>query len=713
MKRYLSSRVPVSGAAGPTSTALLLCCCILTVLASGPGCLRPRFATLSQLQERYSLPAIPKPADYPEDDAVVVLSTIDNELYYTNEGLHTDRVVHRVVRILRNPGSQSVVEVDIFPGEELVGLRARIHDPNGAVRELGPAEIDLGRVTLAGSDGAAQDDDEMASGSDSKSGSGSGSGSGDSPNEAETFHREKNTFRFLYPNVVTGSTLEYRYRLRRSWPYVFDTWAVQEYDPVLYTHYTLKVPTVLYDEEGREWDWRYRLYRCARIGAPEIYEEQNPGLGYTTTYRWSLRDVGAFRPEPRMPAHSEELAFARFADKSWDTWDAVSEWYTETYLEDALAKDDRTSEIVADIVPSGSGDEEKLRELVDTVLRLETVELELGQGRLTPTRPPVVFERGRGDVKDKAILLVALLREAGFQADPALVITRDRGNLDRPFPNWSFNHMLVLVENGPGPFANQKLWIDPTAQHQELGELPWRAEGVEAVVLRPDYTADLQKTPMSTWSDNRHLLQVRMQARADSSIVGEVDLVMDGEAGSELLNSLDSATRRLDGAREVSRTWIRQSYPDATVERVVVREPSPGQVLLSFRFLTRDWLADDVLPRLAAAPLPFDAGIERIAEESRRYPVDNGYAATWTRRWSLDLSESPWECEAIPSPVDIENRDLLYRSRVNRKSGNLVQGEDVLEVRRPRIKTRNYKVCGRIVLAQEEGGAAAVLLGPR
>ncbi|MEZ4650852.1 MAG: hypothetical protein R3E97_19125 [Candidatus Eisenbacteria bacterium] len=676
---------------------------LLLLLVLTGGC-RPAFRTMAEIQRLYDLPPLPTAEQYPDHDAVVVLATVDTELYTTDRGLATDQVFHRIVRVFRNVEARSHVEIDLFPGEQLVSLEARIHTPEGRVLPIRREEVDLGRASVPLPEVHAGD------------------------TAAENASIEKNTVRLAFDGLVPGASYEYRYRLRRREPYLYDSWAVQEYDPVVFAQYRLTVPKVLYDEEGREWDWRYRYYRCARIGAPVISEEQNPGLGLSETFTWTLRDVPGFVPEPRMPPHEEYLAYARFAHTDWTTWDEVTESYWTNHLAEALKPDDRISDALPGILVAGGasmssgrsslsddGSERARREisaLTRYVQQLPAIDLELGQGSLTPSKPAKVLERGRADSKDKAILLVALLREAGYDADPALVVTREHGPLDVKFPNWSFNHILVLTQLGSDP-----VWIDPTARHYPLGELPWRCEGVEAVLVRTDGTSEIVTTPRPAAKHNSHLTEVRMTVGSDGATRGDVEMILDGEPGSLLLSALDATaerndTPRRDAVQQYCESQIRSTYADAEVRSAEIRETSPGRALLSFVFETESVTVDDVLPRLAPFPFPFDAGLDLIGQVERRYPVENGYPATWTRRITVELEASRYAIVAVPAHVDIHNREVAFASRFEQQGDGTVRSEETLTLQRSRLLTRTYEIARDILEAQEMAGATAVLLRP-
>ena len=115
--------------------------------------------------------------------------------------------------------------------------------------------------------------------------------------------------------------------------------------------------------------------------------------------------------------------------------------------------------------------------------------LEFGAATLVPHPPAEVLSRRFGDCKDKATLLVGLLRAIGIEAHVALLDADVGRDIDARVPGMGgFNHAIVFV---PG---ETPLWIDPTDPYTPMGELPLSDQGRLALVIRPG-TNGLVKTP--------------------------------------------------------------------------------------------------------------------------------------------------------------------------------------------------------------------------
>lgn len=118
--------------------------------------------------------------------------------------------------------------------------------------------------------------------------------------------------------------------------------------------------------------------------------------------------------------------------------------------------------------------------------------VEFGEARLTPQKPSETMKRHYGDCKDKAALLVSMLRAAGVPAHLALLDTGAGNDVDEEQPGLTrFDHAIVYV---PASGKDAALWIDATAEFYKPGMLPWGDRGRKALVIAPG-TKALLKTP--------------------------------------------------------------------------------------------------------------------------------------------------------------------------------------------------------------------------
>ena len=125
------------------------------------------------------------------------------------------------------------------------------------------------------------------------------------------------------------------------------------------------------------------------------------------------------------------------------SWKAVASTYAA--ISEPLTVAEDTQPILPATLPA-----ERMARIQAIVARLhEEVRytgVEFGAARLTPMRPSEVIQRHYGDCKDKATLLVAMLRQAGVPANLALLSTGPGRDANAALPGMSqFDHAIVFV----------------------------------------------------------------------------------------------------------------------------------------------------------------------------------------------------------------------------------------------------------------------------
>jgi tetratricopeptide (TPR) repeat protein len=172
------------------------------------------------------------------------------------------------------------------------------------------------------------------------------------------------------------------------------------------------------------------------------------------------------------------------------SWASIATQYLATSEPQTVPED--TASILPKDFPAGRM--ERIRAIVK-VLHHEVryTGVEFGAARLTPMRPAEVIKRHYGDCKDKATLLVAMLRAAGIPANLALLSTGVGRDVDPGLPGISqFDHAIVYVPASPD--GGSALWIDATAETFTVGSIPYQDEGRNALIIDAK-TTSLTKTP--------------------------------------------------------------------------------------------------------------------------------------------------------------------------------------------------------------------------
>jgi transglutaminase-like putative cysteine protease/tetratricopeptide (TPR) repeat protein len=197
--------------------------------------------------------------------------------------------------------------------------------------------------------------------------------------------------------------------------------------------------------------------------------------------------------DPDLP--SDAPAYSSVTFSTGGSWQRVAEEYAKIVDAQLAASD--LKPLVNRAVATQKSRDQKISALLQYVHReVRYTGVEFGEATIVPRSPNETLHRKYGDCKDKAALLVAMLRTAGIPAYVALLNAGSREDISADLPGLGmFDHAIVYVPGIPD------YWIDATDEYARLGELPNGDQGRLALVARPDTTA-LSLTPVASAADN-------------------------------------------------------------------------------------------------------------------------------------------------------------------------------------------------------------------
>jgi transglutaminase-like putative cysteine protease/Flp pilus assembly protein TadD len=177
------------------------------------------------------------------------------------------------------------------------------------------------------------------------------------------------------------------------------------------------------------------------------------------------------------------------------SWNEVAKSYSQIVA--ARLAEARLGDLVAKLIKGRDSTQDKASALVEYLNReIRYTGIEFDQSSIFPHTTAETLGRRYGDCKDKALLLVAMLRAANIPADMALLNAGDRLDVPPELPGMGlFDHAIVYV---PG---EQPLWIDATAETARLGQLPDMDRGRWALIINPGTDA-LTRIDEARSSDN-------------------------------------------------------------------------------------------------------------------------------------------------------------------------------------------------------------------
>lgn len=497
-----------------------------------------------------------------------------------------------------------------------------------------------------------------------------------------------------FPEVPAGSVLALDYEIRER-PY-FPAGRVSLAWPDDPTE-TLRV-----EVRGGGPGWRWRL--DGKLAGLEVKE--TPG-GVVVTGRGLPR----ISPPDLAPDSAGDGAVLRYAWGEAGGWEGVGRWYDRLVAEvprNAAPVRDKARELTA----GKASRREKAEALAAFVRRqVRYVAVEVGIGGFRPGAPQDVLTRRWGDCKDKAFLLIDLMREAGIEAWPVLIQAASGDRVDRDFPSPNqFNHAIVAVSpdgldlGSDAPVAGGYLFLDATQAYGGLSWLQTAAQDQDALVIR-DGRGILVHTPVRQEQELSRLtvdFGIDRTAGEAGRLAGEARLELTGEVGAAFLDLV--AGGRPDEVDRALRLVFGKYFPGSEVgePHLTTRDTGVPAAVLT---------AQVRLPAQAAAPepggwpaftLPRGNGLPAASLlDDRQLPV---IASPY-------VSEIAWKVElpgdACPPAegqnVAVENELGGYRQKVTFETGRL-HLERRTELRRRWIEPADFAPLKEISLAESRSG---------
>jgi transglutaminase-like putative cysteine protease len=184
------------------------------------------------------------------------------------------------------------------------------------------------------------------------------------------------------------------------------------------------------------------------------------GPSGSVIHHWEIANVPRMYDEPSMPPY--EMVLQRLFVSTIPNWQAVSKWYWDLSKPHLEATTPEMAQTIQELTASAKTDLDKVKALfyqVSKKVRYMGLTPEKDRPGFEPHDVKLTFNKKYGVCRDKAALLVALLRGAGLKAYPVLINVGT--HKDPEVPDADFNHAIVSVELKP----HQYILMDPTDEN--------------------------------------------------------------------------------------------------------------------------------------------------------------------------------------------------------------------------------------------------------
>lgn len=476
--------------------------------------------------------------------------------------------------------------------------------------------------------------------------------------------------RLTFPSVIEGSVIEFS--VTKSSPYVthIDDFYFQTDIPVDHVKYNLQFPeyfkfnTIItgYEKINYEKNGAYHIYTANDVPAIKNEDYVINSNNYASILKLELSSV----------SYPGEIQ--RNLSLSWD--DIVRNIFENQNFGGELKKRDYFEEDLKKILTEAKSNKEKIDFVYDFVKAKMTWNENYGIYTTDGVRK--AYKQNTGNVAEINLMLVAMLRSVGIEANPIIISTRSNGVAI--FPNrTAYNYVAVVVED-----QEKLIFLDATDKNLVAGMLPLRALNWVGRVIRDNgssYTQNLYEVQLSR--ENNIVLATL-----------EENGVMNGKLRKQITDYYAYLFRnsKANINKDMYLESLENKYQGLEIGEYKVDNVNEiyKPIIEEFSFVDKGNV-EIIGNKIYMTPLTFLTIKENpFKAETRKYPVDFNFPAKDSYNFSVKIPTG-YKVEFLPEPVSVNLIENLGNFKFNVSySNNQIQTVVSYEINTFMVSEQDY-----------------------
>lgn len=469
------------------------------------------------------------------------------------------------------------------------------------------------------------------------------------------------------PGLKVGETVHvkivrktFKSRIENHWA---DISILEWKSPILKSVYEVKAPAGLPVKA-----------KAVRNPLGNVIESEKRLEDGSTLYVFTATNSPQMFPEPDMPPAYTQVQNVRLSTAS--DWREISRWYWRLCLPHLEKTNSAMTNKVHELKGSLAGEElvANIFKFVSQEIRYMGLTMEDTSPGYAPHDVDITFNNRYGVCRDKAGLLVAMLRIAGIEAFPVLINVGAKMDKEVPLPY--FNHAVVAAELEKG--SRRYLLMDPTNENTK-DIFPAYLNDKSYLVCREEGET-LMTTPVPSCRENSVSVVSSGKLGKDGSMVLESVISFFGINDTTYRGSFARKTpeERQDAFRRiVARTAAGAELLSADIEPKDMRETGkPVKARIVWRVPSASIKGESRI-ELSVPMVSKTVGVANwllsgsTSLEKRKYPLLVDTTAEVRETLSIDLPDDFGEAVYLP-PAENINSGCEYVRNFSVREGKLV-----------------------------------------
>jgi transglutaminase-like putative cysteine protease len=400
--------------------------------------------------------------------------------------------------------------------------------------------------------------------------------------------------------------------------------------------------------------------------------------GDSVVYDWEVNHVPQMFDEPAMPPYDEVLQ--RLFVSTMPQWQDISKWYWNLSKPHLDMITPEMQETVSNLTANAPTDMDKIKAVfyfVSKKIRYMGRTPETDRPGFEPHDVCLTFNKRYGVCRDKAGLLVEMLRLAGFNAYPVLINIGAKRDMDVPQPD--FDHAIVCVELKPGEYT----LMDPTDENtRDL--LPSYDRNRSYLVCKPEGET-LKLSPVEP--PEKHMLYVKTdgELNADGVLTATSEFSFEGVNDDAYRNAL--AHLKPDEQKKFFEERLKQAVPGVKLVSLKLMPenmldtsvPLRAEMKLTASGLTANGDNKSIvnLPWISKSiGVANRVLLQVVGLKERKYPLDTEYTCGAREDLTLKLTGGFAAPLSVPEFSSFNDDSVGYSENVQVKNNLLVASRD-------------------------------------
>ncbi|MEZ4828669.1 MAG: hypothetical protein R3C61_20645 [Bacteroidia bacterium] len=445
------------------------------------------------------------------------------------------------------------------------------------------------------------------------------------------------SIKFTLPQLKEGAVFEYSYMLISESLGAIRPWRFQHYYPTIHNEYRTRIPEwyrflplmkghlALTSRKSSSYSRSVIFTNFDRptygYGGGSSRSEAIQYNGEETIY--VMENVPAFIREPYMTTPSDYLSSLQFQLQSvhypqqppkpiLGSWEQLAREFMESESFGLRLNNSRVRKMVKELPLEGKSQLEQAQVIYDFVRKSMGWNQEFTAYVSGPLH--LAFEKKEGSSAEINMILIDMLLEAGFTAQPVLISTRTHGKIQQIYPIYSqFNHVIaaVLTDNG-------YVFLDAIDDFMPFGMLPVSDLNESGFLVHASNPSWVDIRPLhhseSTW-------MINIKLDEEGTLDGRLTHTYHGYAAADARYRLSKLNK---DEKEFIKEYITDDWSDVAADEITTKaadEPeNPFEISLhltgtDFVNVAGDFIYIQPLLSVAQKENPFKL-------KERTYPVD-------------------------------------------------------------------------------------------